>query len=340
MNEVEPTPAESAASVQVEQRKARAPKRGGRSMPMRAWLGRSSLRAASHLSYPAAYRLGGAIGRSLASLPTPEKRATLVNLEMCMPELDEPARATLMRASLVETGRTFAEFGAMWCWPGERALGLVKEVVGLESYERARSSGRGAILLTPHLGAWELCGLYFSSRAPLTAMYKRPPVQEMEEFYCAARGRLGARLAPADAGGVATLLRALKSGEVVGILPDQDPGRGAGVFVPYFGVLANTTTLVAKLAARSRAPVLLVWAERLPRGAGFRIHVVEPARVIGVDDPIAGTVALNLEIEELVRTRPTQYLWSYKRFRSRPAGLGNPYREGVSARTVGERTVR
>lgn len=322
----------------LQRRKARPPKRHDRSRPGRAWLGTTALRAGAKLSFPTLYRLGGLAGAALHRLPTPERCATRVNLEACLPELSAQAREQLARASLIETGRTFAEFGALWCWPAQRALELVVETRGLELFECARAQGRGVLLLTPHLGAWELSGLFFSSLAPLTAMYKRPPVAELEEFYNRSRGRLGAKLAPNDAGGVAMVLRALRAGEVAGILPDQDPGRGGGVFAPWFGVLANTTTLVAKLAARSGAPVLLTWCERLPQARGFRIHVSALSREIGLDDPLAGTAALNLELEQLIRSAPEQYLWSYKRFRTRPEGLGNPYREGVCERTVGPRS--
>lgn len=338
MSDLRSNPAESASTADVQRRKARQLKRTSHSAPFRAWLGKGGLRAVSKLGYPTIYRLGGAVGASMARMPTNELRATRLNLELCLPELDARDRVALTRASLAETGRTFLEFSAMWCWPGERVLALVQETVGLELFERAREGGRPVILLTPHLGAWELAGLFFSSIAPLTAMYKPPPVAEMEPFYNAARGRLGARLAPADASGVASVTRALRGGEVVGILPDQDPGQGSGVFVPYFGVLANTTTLVAKLAARSGATVLLTWAERLEAARGFRIHVVAPKRRIGAEDPVAGTIALNQELEELIRTAPAQYLWSYKRFRTRPPGMKSPYRHGIHSHTVGERT--
>lgn len=338
MSDSEPRSDSAARAPSLERRKARPPKRHDRSRPGRAWLGATALRAGAKLSFPALYRLGGFAGAALHRLPTPERNATLVNLQACLPELSSERRDELARASLIETGRTFAEFGALWCWPAQRALALVAETRGLELFEQALARKRGVILLTPHLGAWELSGLFFSSLAPLTAMYKRPPVAELEEFYNRARGRLGAKLAPNDAGGVAMVLRALKAGEVIGILPDQDPGRGGGVFAPWFGVLANTTTLVAKLAARSGAPVLLTWCERLPDARGFRIHVCAPSREIGLADALAGTAALNLELEQLIRGAPEQYLWSYKRFRTRPEGMGNPYREGVSERTVGQRS--
>ncbi len=338
VSEPEPRTDSAGDTGALERRKPRPPARSDRSRPARAWLGVAALRAGAKLSFPAIYRLGGFAGAALHRLSTPERHATRVNLEVCFPELSLERREELARASLIETGRTFAEFGALWCWPAQRALGLVVETRGLELFESARAHKRGVLLMTPHLGAWELSGLFFSSIAPLTAMYKRPPVAELEEFYNRARGRLGAKLAPNDAGGVAMVLRALRAGEVAGILPDQDPGHGGGVFAPWFGVAANTTTLVAKLAARSGAVVLLTWCERLPDARGFRIHVNALSREIALDDPLAGTAALNLELEQLIRSAPEQYLWSYKRFRTRPVGLGNPYREGVSERTLGPRS--
>jgi KDO2-lipid IV(A) lauroyltransferase len=134
------------------------------------------------------------------------------------------------------------------------------------------------------------------------------------------------------------LHRALRSGEIAGILPDQDPGHGSGVFVPFFGILANTTTLIAKLVNRTRPAVLFIWAERLPAGAGFRMHIVEPSSPQLYDDDVEIAVrAMNCELENLIRTAPQQYLWSYKRFRYRPPGLKNPYRHGVHAHTAGAR---
>ena len=337
MSELRANNEESASTPEVHRRRARERVSKTRSAPVRAWLAQRALRAVALLGYPTLYRLGGLVGAALARLPTRERAVTATNLELCLPELDERERRRLLRASLVETGRTFVEFAPFWCWPAERALALVRETVGLELFERARADGRPLILVAPHLGAWELCGIYLSALAPTTALYKRPPIAEMEAFYTAGRGRLGAKLAPADATGVAALARALRSREAVFILPDQDPGRGSGVFVPFFGVPASTSTLVAKLAARSGALVLLTWAERLPRAAGFRLHLVAPRREIGDADDVRGTIALNAEIADLVRTAPRHYLWSYKRFRTRPPGQQDPYRFGINAQTVGDR---
>ncbi len=160
----------------------------------------------------------------------------------------------------------------------------------------------------------------------------------MESFYTAARERTGAKLVPADVGGVRALHRALKSREVVGVLPDQDPGRGSGIFVPYFGVLANTTTLVAKLLAKHEVPLFVVWCERLADARGFRMHYVETTDAgLRSPDVEVATRAMNRELEQLVRSSPEQYLWSYKRLRNRPSGLRDPYRYGVDESTLGVR---
>jgi Kdo2-lipid IVA lauroyltransferase/acyltransferase len=308
------------------------------SAPARCALTCTGIRMLGRLGYRAIHRLGGAAGRVLAAVPNDSLRATRLNLEMCLPELDAVERRNLERASLIESGRTMLELGALWCWPRERVLALVRETEGLDLFQAALARKRGVLLLTPHLGSWELAGLFVSSIAPVTAMYTPPRHREMERFYNGARERLGARLVPADASGVRALHRAIREGQVAGVLPDQDPGHGSGLFVPFFGVLANTTTLVAKLAHKTGAPVVLTWAERLEGGAGYRMHFVEPAMPeLAGGDTEAAVRAMNRELERLIRSSPCQYLWSYKRFRYRPPGLKNPYRHGIDAHTVGVR---
>jgi KDO2-lipid IV(A) lauroyltransferase len=338
LSETAPDPLASDAPATPHRRRARGRKAGDatRSAPLLAACGRAAVRCAGRLSFRTIHRLGGALGLALDRLPTQERRATRINLELCLPELGTAARRALARRSLIETGRTMLELGALWSWPRERVLALVREVRGLDRLHAALARGKGVLVLTPHLGAWELTGLFTGSVAPLTAMYKPPPVREMEAFYTRARERCGARLVPADASGVRALHRALRAGEMAGVLPDQDPGRGSGVFAPFFGVLANTTTLVAKLAHRTGAAVVLVWSERLPAGAGFRVHVVEP-QASDFDAPQVerAVAAMNRELERLIRSAPEQYLWSYKRFRHRPGGQPNPYRHGLPSRAAG-----
>ena len=315
------------------------PARAGRGQvtpprPIAAWFGLLALRGVALLPFPVIYRIAGVLGRIAAWLPVRPVRFATITIRTCFPGLSTLERATLLRRSMAENTRTVCELGALWTWSGDRVLGLVREVRGEHHLGAALAHGRGVILAGPHLGAWELIGLYCSSRCPMTALYERPVVTALERFYASGRTRFGARLAPGTAGGIRTLVRALSDGHIVGIMPDQDPRRGAGVFVPFFGVLANTTTLVSRLAQRSGAPVVLAFAERLPEGAGFRLHFSPASPAVRDADLLASASALNLDIERLVRGCPEQYLWSYKRFRVRPHGEANPYRPLAHAETT------
>ena len=274
-------------------------------------------------------RLGSCLARVAIRFPGRARDSMLLNLALCFPELDAEARGRLALESLTEAFRTMLELGPLWRWKRERVLALVREVVGLERFDAALSSGRGVVLLGPHLGAWEMVGLYVSAHAAMTSLYRPPRVRRLETLCRRARERFGARLVPADASGVRELYRALRRGELVGVLPDQDPGRHAGVFAPFFGHLANTGTLAVRLLASTDAVPLFAWAERLEHQRGYRLHFVEPEGPgLRCQDLPCAALSLNLELERLIRARPQQYLWSYQRFRSRPAGRPNPYRRG------------
>jgi KDO2-lipid IV(A) lauroyltransferase len=208
-------------------------------------------------------------------------------------------------------------------------LSLVSEVVGLDLLEAAVSSGRGTLLLGPHLGAWEVVGLFVSAHHSMTSLYRPSREPALDRRLVRARERFGARLVPADARGLRALFRVLRRGGVVGILPDQNPGAGAGVLAPLFGIPARTSTLTARLLDASGAVPLLTWAERLDRGRGFRLHFVETdADALRDDDPVRAASALNRELERLIRGSPDQYLWSYRRFRHGPPDAPTPYRSG------------
>ncbi len=254
-------------------------------------------------------------------IPNGRRRIAAANLAACFPDWDAATRHRLLRRNLVETGKLFLELGPLWQWDGRRVLDLIVSVEGEEAWRAALAQGRGLIGITPHLGSWEIAGLYISSRYPTTILYRPSPSRlDIDPLISAARGRLGARMTPTDAAGVRTLFQALKAGEVVGILPDQDPGREAGVFAPFFGQPANTMTLVSRLAMKHQCPVYLGYAERLPRGRGYRFHL-EPLPAVVSEGPLEASVAaVNAAVEKAVRQLPEQYLWTYKRFKTRPPG--------------------
>lgn len=301
-------------------------RRPTRPRPVLGALGVVGLRLAAWLPRRVAYAIGGWAGRAASFLPIRERRATLVNLRIAFPELSAAERARLARESFAETGRNLMELGAMWCWDQQRLLRLVREVRGEEHLREALAGGKGAIMVMPHLGSWELTGLYCFTHYTMTALYRAPRVKEMEAIYTRSRERFGGKMVAAGPAGVRALFSALKRGELTVMLPDQDPGRGAGVFAPFFGFTANTSSLLSRLAQRSGAPVVFAYSERHARGDGFTLNFVPGSPGIHDPDLETSVATVNKDVERCVRALPAQYLWSYKRFRFQPSGTESPYK--------------
>jgi len=154
----------------------------------------------------------------------------------------------------------------------------------------------------------------------MTYMYRRPRKPALDKWLIQWRANLGGEPASLDASGIKLAISKLKEGRVVGILPDQEPDRENGVFAPFFDVPANTMTLASRLAQRRNVTTLFCYAERLTKGAGWRVHFKEPLAELTSKDSSEATAALNATIEAWVRECPTQYLWNYKRFNLLPDG--------------------
>jgi Kdo2-lipid IVA lauroyltransferase/acyltransferase len=275
------------------------------------------LRLVAHLPLPLLHALGPLLGWAVY-LASPRYRKHLrENLRGA--GLDS---TRLRRACIAEGGKAVLELPAIWLRPHDSAAGLVVEERGWEHVEQGLEHGRGLILLTPHLGSWEVAAQYISRRMPLTVMYRAPKLRALEPHMVAGRSREMLKSVPADIRGVRALLKALKRGEAIGMLPDQVPGVGEGEWVEFFGRPAYTMVLVSRLAEQTGAPVLLVCAERLPAGAGYRF-IVEP--MLAPRPPESPVRALNRSLEQLIRRRPEQYLWAYNRYKV-PAGAPPPGR--------------
>ena len=233
---------------------------------------------------------------------------------------DEKDYQRILRRNIAETGKAATELIAVWFRPVATAVKLVVRAGPIALVEVAERRERGVIYLTPHLGCFDAAALWAAQRRPITVLYRLPRMSALQPLIEAGRGRDRVRLAPANLGGVRLLLKALRRGEAVGILPDQVPGRGEGVWADFFGLPAYTMTLVGKLVEATGATVLMAAAVRLPDGAGYAIHFTEFDGNISGD---GGARALNAAIERLVKLEPSQYLWSYNRFKV-PAGAMPP----------------
>ncbi|MBO6851754.1 MAG: lysophospholipid acyltransferase family protein, partial [Marinobacter sp.] len=245
------------------------------------------------------------IGRLLGTLGwvfnSTSRKVTEINLRICFPDLPESRRRDLARSSLRHTGQTLMEIPLMWEWPVEDCLGLIREIEGEELLAEAKKDGRGLLLLAPHLGNWELTGLYFSSRYRMAALYSPPHIREFEDYMIQVRGRMGSELVRGDRRGLARLIGLLREGEVAGILPDQSPRGKGNAYAPFFGMEVRTMTLVSKLLQKSGAKPLTVFAQRIKDGQGFRLVIRECEPGIGDPYPVIATTALNQSIESVVR---------------------------------------
>ena len=185
--------------------------------------------------------------------------------------------------------------------------------------EQAYASGKGVLFLTPHLGCFEITAQALASRfsaqyGPLTVLYRPARQAGLAQVMETARDRPGLQAVPTTLAGVRQMIKALRSGHAVGLLPDQVPPEGMGHWAPFFGKPAYTMTLAARLALQTGAEVVLIWGERLPWGRGYRLHASRLGHELSTELDVA-VVQINQAMEQLVLERPGQYLWGYARYK-------------------------
>ena len=286
------------------------------SLSWRAALLYFCLRLAGRLPLRLLHAFGSAAGRLLWWLDTRSRRVVERNLSLVLTQESTEKRQTNARRALAETGKALFEVARIWGNRPEQALALIREVRGAELFEAALASGRGLIIAAPHLGCWELLNYWLAARTPLAILYRAPRLSLLEPLLVRARGALPVEQVRAEGAGVRSLYKRLAAGGVVGILPDQKPREGEGVMAPFFGVPASTMVLLPRLAQRTGASVLFSFVERLPRGAGYRLHILPAPDGIADGDTTHACSALNRGVEDCVRLAFAQYQWSYKRFPS------------------------
>lgn len=267
------------------------------------------------------HALGAGLGWLVYALSPSYRRRMRDNLALagfssCLPQ------------AISESGKAILELAFVWCAKPER----VNAVATVENWEHVQSvldAGRGIVFLTPHLGCFEITAQQIALRTPITVMYRPPRKSALKPLVEGARARHNLHLAPANLSGVRILAKTLKKGQPVGVLPDQVPQEGEGVWADYFGRPAYTMTLPAKLAQLGNAEVVLVYAERLPKGRGFVV------RFVPFEGDLSGSAAeqaraVNQSMEQLIARCPAQYFWSYNRYKQ-PEGVEAPDAEGSAA---------
>jgi Kdo2-lipid IVA lauroyltransferase/acyltransferase len=263
-------------------------------------------RLLSGLPLPVLHGLGSALGW-LVYLASPSYRRRLKD------NITRAGYPGSLPAAVSEAGKNILELPFVWCARADRVL-RTAHIENWDVVQSALDAKRGIIFLTPHLGCFEILAQKVATITPLTVMYRPPKKSALKPLVEDARARINLGLAPATMSGVRTLLKTLKQGGPIGILPDQVPQEGEGVWADFFGKPAYTMTLPAKLQQMTGAPIILSYAERLPHGRGFVL------RFIRFDTDLTGSAAeqaraINAGMEELIARCPTQYFWSYNRYK-------------------------
>lgn len=254
------------------------------------------------------HRAGSLFGWLMYFFSLPDATRLRENLRASGAFSSEREYRSLLRGSIGHTGKTAAEWVKVWFAPLAEIQRLV-ECHGWGVVEESRGAGKPIIFLLPHLGSFQIAMRYLASRLPLTALYRPPPVRWLERSMIAGSKRARLSMAPTNLKGVEALLQALRRGEAIALPPDQAPRSRGGAWIDFFGRPAYTPTLPRKLQRATGAVIIAAFAERLARGAGFRLHL-ERVPAEHFDEK-----ALNQLIEELVRRCPSQFLWSYNRYR-------------------------
>nr|WP_295571898.1 lauroyl acyltransferase [uncultured Stenotrophomonas sp.] len=282
----------------------------------------------ARLPWPLLRGFARALAWAWIALNARESRVTRRNLELAYPELDAAARDRLHRDLLRSTALQAIETLRLWSQtPADNLRLHLKQRHGEALYDAALASGKGVIVAAPHFGNWELLNQWLASRGQIAIVYKPPEDEASDAFLQLVRGGQNVQQVRAEGPAVRQLFKVLKDGGATGILPDQQPKAGDGVFVPFFGVQALTMTLVNRLAERTGATVLYGWCERIGPDMEFALHIEPTDPAVADPDPQVAATALNAGIERIARRDPAQYQWTYKRYTLRPPGSGeeDPY---------------
>lgn len=280
-------------------------------------VGTAFVTALSSLPRSVSWIVGGALGWLFSLFPSPARRIASRNIELCFPHLRERDRRRLVRRHFLMCGVAVLSVGASWSAPRWRIRSLVR-TRGQRHLDQALASGRSVILLAPHFIALDIGGVRVSLDRAIVTMYRKSK-NPLLDYLSRRRARFGVVLVEREAS-LRPLIRRIREGQPFYYLPDQDMGERTSVFVPFFGIPAATVTALSRIARLTGAAVVPCITRILPGGLGYEVRYIPPLANFPTADPEADARRMNLEIEAWIREMPEQYMWAYRRFKTRPNG--------------------
>lgn len=255
--------------------------------------------------------IGTGLGYLGAVLPGKYRTRAYGNLRLAYPE----ATSAMDRAAMIELLQMFLELPYLWATRNARKLDKIIRCDQWPLIDDAVAQGKGVILISPHVGAFEMLGPFYTRRHKATVIFKEPRMRWLRLFINRIRLSPSLKLVPANQTGVKALVKTLLKGETIGFLPDQVPALGDGVYAPFFGKDAYTITLVQRMQAIRNSPIFTVGLERLPNGRGYHFHVVPMTEALS-ESPELAAAQINAALEQMIRKMPMQYLWGYNRYKT------------------------
>ena len=288
-----------------------------------AWTGLGILRVLSFLPLPLLWLLGVPIGQLAANLPTRARRTVDTNLALCFPALSSAQHRHLRQKHFRALAQVALSVGVS-LWASKRRLARLIQFRNREIYDQALAQGQHVILLAPHFLVLEIAGLYLSHQRPMISMYKSPKNKLFDWVLRTSRSRFGGIMIERSAE-LRPLIRMLRAGRPFYYLPDQEPGGAEFVFAPFFGIPTATITALSRMARLADAVVIPCFTRLLPLGKGYEVAFGPAFTHYPSGDNVKDAAQMNAAIEQGVRDMPEQYMWTYKRFKTRPNNASSFY---------------
>lgn len=288
------------------------------------WAGLGVLWLLVQLPYPTILALGRGVGWLMYRLMGERRLIARTNLELCFPDWTKDRREQVLRENFASNGIALFEMAMAWWWPRKRLYRLA-QVEGLEHLQQASAQGQGVLLMSMHFTTLEIGAALLGQRATIDGMYRQHKNAAFDFVQRQGRERHNADAVAVEREDVRSMLKSMRSGRAIWYAPDQDYGRKASVFVPFFGVLAATVTATSTFARLGKARVIPFTQTRLPNAQGYRLTLHPPLEDFPSGDESADALRINQWVEQAVLQQPEQYMWVHRRFKTRPEGEARPY---------------
>ena len=276
------------------------------------------------LPLPVLAWLARGLGSMLYLVGRSRRRVALKNLSLCFPELSVQQQRRIARDHFRSFSQVVLEQGLLW-WASDRRFQRLIRVQGMEHWRAVET--RPIIWLAPHFAGLDWAGVRLSAERPVASVYSRQNSELLNRMLLKGRNRFNQSVLFSRQDGLRGVVKALRQGTSFYYLPDLDFGRRDALFVPFFGVLAATVTGLSRIAKLTNALVLPVIARQLPGGRGYDVTIYPAWADFPTDDVAADTRRMNAFIEARIKEMPEQYLWTHKRFKTRPEGEPSFYDE-------------